>query len=114
MNELLSKIKKWSALWNRLDFQLPTLKIEQLSEDKYTLLDARNIDQPKDEIEIDHERAKMLLVASIYKNTKAHKWALDNSLGIVRNEWFIPLATAEPDLILAMEKECVRAAEMVN
>jgi ribosomal peptide maturation radical SAM protein 1 len=105
MNELLDKIKMWSNLWNRFDFKLPTLKIEKVTRNKFHLTDARNLDYPKKKAVINYDTAKMLLVASKYENTTEQKWAIENDLGIVRNKWFIPLATAEPCLILEMENK---------
>jgi ribosomal peptide maturation radical SAM protein 1 len=102
MDELLGKIRMWSSLWNRLDFKLPTLKIEKVTRNKFHLTDARNIDHPKKKEQIDHDMAKMLLVASKYENTIEQEWALENGLGIVRKNWFIPLATAEPTLLFEM------------
>lgn len=113
MRQLSDKIRRWNSLWNSPGFQLPSLYIEKISDNIFTLSDSRNIDNPKDETKVTYELAKMLLTVSRYKDTKAYEWALQNNLGIVRDEWFIPLATAEPALILEMEKGSENDSQVV-
>ena len=58
-------------------------------------------------MEIDRELTSLLLVARPIEGTanKKVRWALEGGLGIMMDSWFIPLATAEPNLLMEFERD---------
>jgi hypothetical protein len=43
------------------------------------------------------------LTARPYVDTPEVAWALENKIGVVVDDWYVPLATADPELLLTFE-----------
>jgi hypothetical protein len=88
-----------------LEMMLPTLHITQKSEVEYILEDTRGLPGRPERIILDREQAGILLVARPQDSSADYQWAVDAQLGVLMDSWFIPLATAEPELLLDFERD---------
>ncbi len=102
----------WQGAWAAyktipLDTLLPTLHVIRKGTNCFVLEDTRGLPGRQERLEIDRERANLLLVSRPLEAAPAEdlRWALNAGLGVVRESWFIPLATAEPTLILEFERD---------
>ena len=55
-------------------------------------------------------QAAAALVSQPYVETAEIAWALENKVGVVRDGWYVPLATATPELLQAFEDGTASAA----
>jgi ribosomal peptide maturation radical SAM protein 1 len=86
---------------------LPTLHVHRKNQKHYVLEDTRGLPGRPKRMEIDGDRASLILVSRPLETVPAVDlhWAADAGLGVVRESWFIPLATAEPILLQEFERD---------
>jgi ribosomal peptide maturation radical SAM protein 1 len=107
---LRREVQAWRRAWAPyetipLDILLPTLHVSRKTSDRYVLEDTRGLPGRPKQIEIDREQAGLLLLARPLGAAPDDdvRWAVDAGLGVVMGSWFIPLATAEPELLQEFE-----------
>jgi ribosomal peptide maturation radical SAM protein 1 len=105
-------ILEWQKAWSLykalpVDILLPSLHVTRKNRDLYILEDTRGLPGKPGRMELDEKTAHLLLVARPVEKIQEEKlqWALDAGLGVVVESLFIPLATAEPNLLLELEKK---------
>jgi ribosomal peptide maturation radical SAM protein 1 len=108
---LAKKFQAWKTAWATyeivpLEMMLPRLHITRKTNDEYVLEDTRGLPGRPEQRILDQEQASFLLVSRPWDSSADYKWALDADLGVLVDSWFIPLATAEPDLLLEFEHGC--------
>ncbi|NIM10491.1 MAG: RiPP maturation radical SAM protein 1 [Candidatus Aminicenantes bacterium] len=88
-----------------LDIMLPRLHISRKSDHEYVLEDTRGLPgRPKKQV-INREQASILLVPRPQDSPVDYQWAVDAQLGLLKESWFIPLATADPELLSEFEQD---------
>lgn len=107
---LAKEFQAWKRAWAAyknvpLKMMLPTLHITRKDEDDYILQDTRGLPGRPERMVLDREQASILLVARPQNSAVDFQWAVDAKLGVLMDSWYIPLATAEPELLLEFERE---------
>ncbi|UCH93041.1 MAG: RiPP maturation radical SAM C-methyltransferase [Candidatus Aminicenantes bacterium] len=107
---LAKEIQAWKQAWEAfemvpLQMMLPTLHITRKSDDKYVLEDSRGLPGRPGRMVLNREQASILLVPRPQESPGDYQWALDAQLGVLMDSWFIPLATADPVLLLEFERD---------
>lgn len=107
---LWKEYRAWCKAWAAyelipLEVMLPTLHITRKSHNQYILQDTRGLPGKPERMVFDREQASILLLARPQDSTIDYQWAIDAGLGITIDSWFIPLATAEPGLLLEFERD---------
>jgi hypothetical protein len=108
--ELVSKIEKLVKAWQE-DWVLaagkrrqpPTLWVTRVSGDLFLLRDTRGLPGMRSPRLLDREQASVSLAGSRTLATPAVEWALSQGLGAVLDGQYVPLATADPQLIREFE-----------
>jgi hypothetical protein len=44
------------------------------------------------------------MTSSLYLESEAHQWAVAQKLGVILDNWYVPLVTASPQLLLEFEE----------
>jgi ribosomal peptide maturation radical SAM protein 1 len=108
IDALWKEFQIWRNAWKPyeaipLEILLPTLHITRKSSDQFLLLDTRGLPGKSERRVLNREQASILLVARPQNSPIDFLWALDDDLGVLIDSWFIPLATAEPELLREFE-----------
>ncbi len=104
MNQLRTEIERWYNSWNAKDIP-PILSIIDLGEDRYLLLDTRELPGTKRIQFISHNQALMALVGKTVESRGELKWAIEKKLLIELDSKYVPLATALPTTLCKFELE---------
>ena len=108
---LAEEIQTWAKAWEvyesvlPLEMMVPTLHIIQKTGNEYVLEDTRGLPGSHRRMTLNREQASILLVPRPQSSPGDFQWAVDNQLGVLMESWFIPLATAEPELLLEFERD---------
>ncbi len=115
ISALWEKYRAWYSAWGNyraihLETLLPSLHVIPKTHNRYILVDTRGLPNRPEQMEINREQAGLLLVARLLEDIPANhgEWAVNAGLAVVRESWFIPLATAEPALLQEFEREYQR------
>lgn len=105
--------RNWRSDWDLykslpFDTLLPTLHLERGASGEYILYDTRGLNGTRERMTVSREQASVLLTARPLDAVEEYSWAVEAKLGVMAGDWYIPLATAEPDLLLEFEKEYKR------
>lgn len=107
---LAKEFQEWKRTWASyeemapLEIILPTLHITRKCENEYILEDTRGLPGRSKRMVVDREQASILLVPRPMDSTTDYQWAVDAQLGVLMDSWYIPLATAEPELLQEFEQ----------
>ncbi len=104
MDQLRKEIEYWYNSWNEKDIP-PTLSIIDLGEDRYLLLDTRELPGTKRIQFISHNQALMALAGKTTGSRDELKWAIEKKLLIELDSKYVPLATALPTTLCKFELE---------
>ena len=63
---------------------------------------------------LDRAQAAVALTARPYVPTEEVAWSLEHKLGVLVDGWYVPLATARPELLVEFEDELRREARGVE
>ena len=111
--KIYREIKAWKHVWRPRvippwNFTLrikPVLEVNRDSEERFILRDTRALPETQESLTINREQAKAALVAGPFKETEPIEWAIKHKLGVKLDSWYVPLATAEPELLQNFEIE---------
>ena len=107
--ELSDNLNQWRHLWAffksmGLESSLPVLHVSRNPDGGYLLKDTRGLPDTEPQTVLDKDQASLALVARPYSDGSPEiEWALSRKLGAVIDSRYVPLATAEPDLLLEFE-----------
>jgi ribosomal peptide maturation radical SAM protein 1 len=82
----------------------PTLRVSPLGE-HYLVLDTRGLPGTEETMVLEREEAASALRAAPYVETAAITLAIERRIGVVVDGFYVPLATASPPLLQALERE---------
>lgn len=114
MREIEEAIFTWQEKWKdtHVTFSFgtvqvkeqPILEVTQCDDGTFLLRDTRpSVDNP-DEMQLTQAQASAVLAPRRYEPNPEIEWAIQHKFGVVLDEHhYVPLATADPELILAFE-----------
>ena len=99
ISQLKSEIEGWKKLWKNPKTR-PKLEIKDLADDKFELFDTRGLKNPELKRTLCREEACLTLWGSPSDcNSKFLKQALEDNLVVLRDNYYVPLALADPELM---------------
>jgi hypothetical protein len=103
MRGLAAAVRSWCAAWSRGDQEsLPVLRVVQQGR-LFILYDRRGLPGTEDVQILDREQASDVLLGAPLTADLA--WATELRLVFPLDSWFVPLATAAPELLQELEQE---------
>jgi hypothetical protein len=114
--ELQQAITRWQTQWQaNLSSSAPTQRqntpncvILALAQEQYLLIDSRRNSQAASGLSLNYEQAAACLVEH-YHPSAATDWALANGLALEMDGCIVPLAIAEPNVLLRFEADAAMA-----
>jgi ribosomal peptide maturation radical SAM protein 1 len=94
----------WQAAWEQGGAQ-PVAHVVQTGEGEYLLFDTRGLEGAQAVQVLDKVQARAALVARDDSIGPGIDWALGQRIGVLLDGWYVPLATGDPELLLAFEHE---------
>ncbi|KPL22560.1 MAG: hypothetical protein AMJ93_06920 [Anaerolineae bacterium SM23_84] len=101
---LAQEITAWQKRWPPDSDALTLLHVIP-SGDRYLLFDTRGLPETQPIQLLDREQASVALTARLDVETPEIAWALKHRLGVVVDDRYVPLATADPELLQAFEDD---------
>ena len=109
VRRLYDSLRAWQACWQGAGTQLlggaPKLHIARASDGRYHLEDTRGLPGAEKASTLSRQQAAYSLVARRVEESSEAQWVLARGLAVARDNWIVPLATAEPELLLEFESE---------
>jgi ribosomal peptide maturation radical SAM protein 1 len=102
MASITAAVAAWRTAWSTPGLAPPTLRVSQFGE-YYLVHDTRGLSGTEERHILTREQAVPILTARPYAPSTDLDWALSQKLGVLVDAWYVPLATARPDLLLAFE-----------
>lgn len=102
--KLWLEVKRWYSAWRRESSKPPELRVCRYR-GWYVVADTRGLSGTKKAHLLDREEAVSLLTARPYTGSEQEVWAIQQKLALLVDNWFVPLAIAEPDMLLEFEAE---------
>jgi hypothetical protein len=111
IEHLKAEVDHWMSLWKMDEEALPALALTSMSEDSFLLFDSRGL-EGTDQIQfLDREQTSVALAGRrLEERDSVVEWALEARLVVELDSLFVPLVTAEPELLREFESE--RRAKM--
>jgi ribosomal peptide maturation radical SAM protein 1 len=111
MVEIGRTVDEWIDSWSAPDRTAPALAVEELDEDLFIIVDTRGLVESIPLQFLTREQARLVLRGAPATDADGVAWAIDCGLLLEIDGWLVPLATANPELLAAMEeREMVRRA----
>jgi hypothetical protein len=105
--DLMDQIKEEVVRWQKRYFAspMPELRVQRLSADRFEIIDTRGLPGQPESHRIDAQQAETLLVSRPVRAVPRERYAfaLQHHLVVERDNRFLPLAVAEPDLLQEFE-----------
>jgi ribosomal peptide maturation radical SAM protein 1 len=106
LDRLDAEVKRWMKLWEMDEEALPALAVTPLSADSFILFDTRGIEGTEQIQFLDREQASVILAGRrLDERDEVVEWALAAGLVVELDSIFVPLATAEPEILREFENE---------
>jgi len=104
LNQLESAVEEWKANWSREDAAPPCLAVVELGGEQFVLVDGRNLEDTSPVQFLDRQQVAAVLVQLPANQIgEAQRWALSCKLALEMDGWYVPLATAAPELLAEFE-----------
>ena len=104
IHALRREVARWREEWYGEGAVPPELRVG-LYEGEYALIDTRGLPgTPQVEL-LDRDTAALLLTGRQYLGTETELQALERKAAVVMDGWFLPLAVAEPGMLIELETE---------
>lgn len=106
MQRLEAEVEHWMSLWTKDEEALPALALTSLSDDTFLLMDTRGLEGTEEIQFLDRDQASVVLAGRpLNKRDEIVEWALEANLVVELDSRFVPLVTAEPELLRMFEAE---------
>ncbi len=116
IDEIKKKVAAWQSDWETKTIALffgkfkvkerPVLEVVRLAPEEFVLRDTRKLPGTQTEYRLSRAQVSATLVGQRYELTPEIEWAVAHKVGVVLDRHrYVPLATAEPELILEFEKD---------
>lgn len=107
---------RWHAAWEQPGGKpREDLRITQ-NQGSYVLVDTRKVSGARKKHVLEQAEASTLVTSRPCSGSTLEAWALQEKLAVVVDGWFVPLAVADPEILLALGKEqyCTSVAANTN
>jgi ribosomal peptide maturation radical SAM protein 1 len=104
MKKFKKEIESWYDSWATKEIP-PILSVTDIGDDRYLLLDTRELYGTKKIQFIEHNQALLILAGKTNNPKEDIKWALENKLIVELDSKYVPLATALPNILGEFESE---------
>ena len=104
MKKFKDEIESWYDSWATKEIP-PILSVTDIGDDRYLLLDTRELYGTKKIQFIEHNQALLILAGKTNNPKEDIKWALENKLIVELDSKYVPLATALPNILGKFESE---------
>jgi ribosomal peptide maturation radical SAM protein 1 len=94
----------WRNDWFSNDTQHPVLTIQSLSDNVFLLIDSRGLPATEEVQFLNFEEALVALCGSYSLSTSEAEWALERKLVVELDDRYVPLVTAEPEVLQKFEE----------
>jgi ribosomal peptide maturation radical SAM protein 1 len=105
IKEIAEELNRWRAVWNDLEKPLPVLAVSPISDENYLLFDSRGLEGTEEIQFLTRSQAALVLVGTRVGSEADVQWAMDGKLLVELDGWYVPLATASPQLMNEFEAE---------
>lgn len=112
--DLQRELTCWTEAWSNEGQEPPVLEMVAQSDQRFLLRDTRHLPGTESELLLDREQAVQALTAVPLTKAGDVDWAINNRIGIILDGWYVPLATAEPNLLAELESEVKRERIFLN
>jgi ribosomal peptide maturation radical SAM protein 1 len=106
IERLKVEVEHWMSLWRMEEKALPALGLTELSADSFLLFDSRGL-EGTDQIQfLDREQASVVLAGRrLEERNDVVDWAIEARLVAELDSRFVPLVTAQPEILREFESE---------
>jgi ribosomal peptide maturation radical SAM protein 1 len=109
VSSLKAEIEAWRAAWFSEDREQPILFVQRLSEHAFLLHDTRGLDGTEEVQFLSRDEAKLVLAGRPLPASEAAGWVFERKLAVELDGVYVPLAVAEPALLLEFESEAAES-----
>lgn len=107
IQELLRELTRWRAAWKHKNGgPIQNLQLVR-KRGSYVLVDSRDLWRRKKCYTLQEREATGLMTSRLPSGSGVEKWAIQEKLAVVVDDWFVPLAVPEPEAL----QELTRKAE---
>jgi len=99
MRKLRHAVEEWRKSWYAGETARPTLALHALSRQLFLLRDTRGLPGTQAMQVLNREEASVALVGRRSVQTAEVQWAIEHKLGVELDGAYVPLATAQPELL---------------
>ncbi|MCK6625841.1 MAG: RiPP maturation radical SAM C-methyltransferase [Anaerolineae bacterium] len=122
MAEIQAEVDAWRAAWQAELVLSPTLRVPtppllmvtREANGRWLLRDTRGLPGVDERAWLNPQQASVALAARPFTSTAEIEWALERKVGVVLDGWYVPLATAAPELLQKFEAELERSRPSVE
>lgn len=104
IRKIMWQVTAWKNEWTSGSKSAPALHVAR-SGDSYVLIDKRGLPNGQLIQPLNEDQAFVALVSQPYNETEEIAWALDRKIGVMVDAWYVPLATAKPELLQEFESK---------
>jgi len=105
IHRLWKEITRWQGAWKGKG-PVPSEDLRLFQKRRsYVLVDTRGIWREKRSYPLDEKEARILLNSGPFAGSEVERWALRKKLGLIVDDWFVPLAVADPKVLLELAGE---------
>ena len=109
IERIAAEVQAWQAAWEP-DGNRAILHVARASGGKHILFDTRGLEGTQAMQVLDLVKAAAALVAQREIDAPEIAWALEQKVGVLLDGGYVPLATAEPELLLAFERRSMKGS----
>jgi ribosomal peptide maturation radical SAM protein 1 len=103
--KLWKAMKRWRAAWGAED-GAPSEDLRLFRKrSSYVLVDTRHLWRKQKSYSLDERGASTLVTARPYSGSAPETWALGEKLAVMVDGWFVPLAVADPKILLELAEK---------
>jgi len=105
ISDLWQAVNRWQASWKR-NRGMGAEKLRLLRNgESYALVDTRRLWSKTKSYTLDEADASALLTARPYAGRDLEVWSVHEELAVIADGWFVPLATADPEVLMKLACE---------
>lgn len=105
IQKLWKELARWRAAWNpKNGGPIQNLKLVR-KRASYVLVDTRDLWRRKRCYTLDEKEALSLMTSRPHSGSGVEKWAVQEKLAVVVDDWFVPLAVAEPEVLRELARQ---------
>jgi len=114
IHRLWEEMAQWKAAWKQTG-GAPTQDLQLFRKGgSYLLVDTRDLWRRRKSHSLGETEAWGLVTARPYSGSELEAWALDEKLAVIADDWFVPLAVAEPEILLHLMRSEERGKQSFN